>query len=331
MQEKVVLAEETGEVDKKSRKKALKRDTGWIGWGLILYMVILNVIVAVDMIWRITMESFRNGMAGETSEEMIREMAAKMAESASSMILAVSVGCLFLWLFMGKRVPVKPMFESKKRMTAGTFFRLFAVFMSAQFVFSFASQLLELGLNQLGYSAMESLEEATGEAQTVSMFFYASFIAPAAEELIYRGFVIEPLRKHGKVFAIVVSAVLFGVMHANIPQAMFAIAVGFVLGYTAMEYSITWAILLHMINNFVFGELLSRTTGIFEYISPLILTLLFFAGIIILWNNRSGVKAYLTEHTTEKGKYRYAFTTVPILLFILYHLISGIAMLTPLQ
>jgi uncharacterized protein len=41
---------------------------------------------------------------------------------------------------------------------------------------------------------------------------------------------------------------------------MFAILVGLILGYVAMKYSVKWSILLHVINNFIFGDLLSYMT-----------------------------------------------------------------------
>lgn len=322
-------AEQTARNDKKLFKKAVRKDTGRIGWGLLIYMLLSTVIVAADMINHVVGELFRSG-AENVSAEMVEELLAKQMESASSTIFAVLTGLLFLWLFMGKKAPVKTMFEPKKRMTAGTFFQLLAVFMSAQTIFGFVSGLLESGLNLIGYSAMESIEAASDNASTVSMFLYASFIAPFAEEMIYRGFVAEPLRKYGKVFAIVVSAVLFGVMHGNIPQAMFAAAVGLVLAYTAMEYSLTWSIALHVVNNFVFGELASRTTGILSYVADVLLFALFAVGIAVLWKQRKAIRQYIEENKAEKGAYGYAFTTVPIILFILWNLINGISMLTPI-
>ena len=63
-------------------------------------------------------------------------------------------------------------------------------------------------------------------------------------------------RSNGNVFAIVVSAALFGVMHANLFQMIFAFLTGLVLGYTAAEFSLRWSIVLHLVNNLVFGELL---------------------------------------------------------------------------
>lgn len=336
MQEEMIVTEETEEkVDEKALKRALKKDSGRIGWGLVGYTVILYLIVMVDMVRGVTMELLKRGTE-QVTDQMIEELIMQKVESGSSMIFAVLIGLLFFALVMGRKAPVKKMFEPKKRMTAGAFFQLLAVFMASQLVFSYAAELLEAGLNLIGYSAMESIEAATDQSQTVSMFLYASFIAPIAEELVYRGFVLEPLRKHGKLLAIVVSAVLFGVMHANLPQSMFAVAVGLVLGYTAVEYSITWAIVIHMANNFVFaevmmraGELLGENAG--EILSGVVILGFFVAGIVILWKRRKAIREYISENKVEKEKYRYAFTTIPILLFVISNLLVAFFSLTPLK
>ena len=60
----------------------------------------------------------------------------------------------------------------------------------------------------------------------------------------------------GKKFAIFASAFLFGMFHGNIVQTPFAFALGLVLGYVTVEHSLIWAIVLHMINNLVLGEML---------------------------------------------------------------------------
>lgn len=330
-----MMTEESEEKeDGKVFKRTLKKDTGRIGWGLIIYTVILNLIVMTDLIRSVTFDLLKMGTEN-VSNQMIEELIMQKAESGASMILAVLIGVLFLWIFMGKRVPAKTMFQQKREMTAGTFFRLLAVFMASQFLFSLVAELLESGLNLIGYSAMESIEAATDQSQTISMFLYAAFIAPITEELVYRGFVLEPLRKHGKLFAIIISAVLFGVMHANLPQSMFAVAVGLVLGYTAVEYSVTWAIAIHMANNLIFaevmtraGELLGETAG--EILNGVVIFGFFIAGIIVLWQNRKAMREYIAENRTEKRSFRYAFTTVPILLFIIFNLLTAIFSLTPL-
>lgn len=325
-QEEVPEVEKTGIFD----KEAVKKDVGRIGWGLIIYTLISYVIVLVDTVWQMIL--IRRDIADVALQE---QQFAALAESAVSMIIGISIGVVFLWLLMGKRVDLKVMFEEKKQMTFKTFFVLLSVFMAAQLAISFLAQLLELRLNAMGYTAMESIEAATSSSQTISMFIYGSFVAPIAEELIYRGFVLEPLRKYGKMFAIVVSAILFGIMHANLTQSVFAFCVGLVLGYVAIEYSIKWAILIHMINNCVFGEMIAIAGKVFgetveTVLNTVVIVGFFIVGILILWKDREKIRAYVDENKTDEKIYIYGLTTVSMILFIGANLLMAILAIQPL-
>ncbi len=84
------------------------------------------------------------------------------------------------------------------------------------------------------------------------LMFLSTAIAPAfAEELMFRGMIYKNLRPFGRSMAIVVSALLFGLMHQNASQLLYATAAGVVL---ALAYEITgsfWCcVLLHFFNNF---------------------------------------------------------------------------------
>ena len=311
-------------------KKVIKKDIGRVGWALILYMVINYAVVLADMVWKIV------AIMLQTSDEVLQEQQIEaLTESAGSMIVGVLLGVIVLYLFMSKRISVKEMFAEKKKMTAKTFFGLLSVFMAAQLLGSLFYSVLEVGLNIIGYTAQASMEAATDASNTISMFLYASFVAPVVEELVYRGFVLESLRKYGKVFAIIVSAILFGVMHGNIPQAVFAFGVGLVLGYVAVEYSLKWAILIHTINNFVFAELIGIVGKIFGEnvelaLSGLTIYLFFFVGAAILWKKRKEISAYVEEHKEEKELYRWALTALPMILFMVGSLLLGILMLEPI-
>ena len=65
----------------------------------------------------------------------------------------------------------------------------------------------------------------------------------------------------GKKFAIFVSSFTFGLFHGNLIQSPYAFVVGLVLGYVAAEYNILWAMVLHMINNLLLGDVLYRLLG----------------------------------------------------------------------
>lgn len=95
-----------------------------------------------------------------------------------------------------------------------------------------------------------SLETPTG---IFDRFYYliAIAIVPAmAEELAMRGVVMQSLRKYGDTFAIITSAVVFGILHANLVQAPFAIIAGIGLGYVVCVTNNIWiSVIIHCINN----------------------------------------------------------------------------------
>jgi len=121
--------------------------------------------------------------------------------------------------------------------------------------------LLEVCMNLMGRSMLDVLETVSGSTDSFSMFLYASILAPVTEELVFRGYVIRSLRPYGKRFAILFSALMFGLFHGNLMQAPYAFLVGLLLGYLALEYSVVWACVLHVFNNLVLAEGLGRLTA----------------------------------------------------------------------
>lgn len=82
----------------------------------------------------------------------------------------------------------------------------------------------------------------------MSTAFFPAFF----EELAMRGMVMGMLRKFGDAFAIIGSAFIFGIMHANADQIVFAFLVGIILGFITIKSDSIWpAITVHFLNNFV--------------------------------------------------------------------------------
>lgn len=77
-------------------------------------------------------------------------------------------------------------------------------------------------------------------------------VPPLVEELAMRGIVMQPLRKYGDRFAIVVSSVLFAALHGNMVQIPFAFISGLALGYFAIVTNSIWtSVAIHFLNNFL--------------------------------------------------------------------------------
>ena len=116
-----------------------------------------------------------------------------------------------------------------------------------------------IGLNNL--LAMTDLKQLSQSYQTVEEAFYSSalgwellalgVITPVAEELLYRYIIFYRLRSwRGAAAAIVGSALIFGLMHLNIVQTLYASVLGLLLGLL-MEYyqDIRVAIIGHIVAN----------------------------------------------------------------------------------
>ncbi|MEG1934655.1 MAG: type II CAAX endopeptidase family protein, partial [Rikenellaceae bacterium] len=77
------------------------------------------------------------------------------------------------------------------------------------------------------------------------------FIAPVFEELVFRGVVLNDVRRSfGSFTAVVVSALLFSVVHLNMAQMLPAFLAGIVFGYVYIASGSIWAVIfLHLLNN----------------------------------------------------------------------------------
>lgn len=165
-----------------------------------------------------------------------------------SVVYALAMGAPLL-LLLGKRGfnPLSP--RNPVRVGVGAFGFLGAVgtCMLANIITSFILALF----SRFGVEAepTPSLMENTPVSFLLNLFVLA--VLPAfLEELVFRGCILRVLRPCGELYAIVISAVLFGLMHGNLRQIPFATIVGFVLGYLYVVTGNIWMpILVHFTNN----------------------------------------------------------------------------------
>jgi len=178
--------------------------------------------------------------------------------------------------------------------------------------------ILEFLMNIMGTSVMPILETVAGSSDTFSMFLYASLLAPVWEELLFRGYVLRTLRPFGKRFSVLCSALLFGLFHGNLLQTPYAILMGLLLGYVTVEYSIGWAVLLHMFNNLVLADLLARLTASWPDMAYGMLNLFLFGGsallsLGILFRNREAICHYRQSEWIDRRCIKCFFSSPGIL------------------
>lgn len=86
-----------------------------------------------------------------------------------------------------------------------------------------------------------------------ALFLYIlrlTLVAAVMEEVCFRGVVMQPLRKYGNFFAILMSAMVFALTHCNLIQAPAAFIAGIGIGYFTIATGSVWTgILIHLFNN----------------------------------------------------------------------------------
>ena len=298
---------------------------------LLIYTLIINLTVISDYFFKLGL--FRLSVYFDFHKDLFARLVSDYDIEAWSSIAGVSIGFLVLYKLTRPFLSFDKYIQKNKKMTSGIFLQLIAVMLSAQYIFSIFDKALEFALNKIGLSALSSVEAATLNSTTFSMLIYSCIAAPVFEELIYRGFCMRIFEKGGKKFAIIISAMLFGIMHANIPQGFFAFYIGLVLGYTAMEYSIIWSILLHFINNAIIGEGLELLIKYFpDRIQALIYTRIFLsftvAAFIVIAFNFKLILVWCRQNKTKEGSWRLSLSSILVIIFIIINLVPAIASLT---
>lgn len=96
-----------------------------------------------------------------------------------------------------------------------------------------------------GFGPVSSTNE-----QLILQFIVLAVVPPFVEELLFRGMVLSNLLPFGKTQAVLGSALLFGVMHQNFAQLLYATVAGLVLGYIYVATRSIWpCVTLHFANN----------------------------------------------------------------------------------
>lgn len=120
---------------------------------------------------------------------------------------------------------------------------------------SYASGILGSVLENI-FGVTFTLPQSDTVYNSVPMFLLAvlgTAVVPAiVEEFAIRGAVLQPLRKYGDKFAIVMSALVFALMHGNMVQIPFAFIAGIAIGYAVTVSGSMWVgVAIHFLNNFM--------------------------------------------------------------------------------
>ena len=156
--------------------------------------------------------------------------------------------------------------------------------------------------------------------------FLSTAVVPAlVEEFAMRGLVLGTLRLYGDGFAVLVSSILFGLMHGNFEQMPFAFLVGLALGFIVVKTnSLLLAMAVHATNNFVSVIFDFMTSGISQTAQNIIYSVFLFIcltlGILALALSENSKELFKFEKSSceseFKQRFKWFFTSPVIIIFI---------------
>ena len=315
-----------------STRKLLRREGNTQGGVLLIYHGLMAMCVMLCTVMGFLMEMLRLSISGMPLDMILNHISSAAvdmtAESGNwGYILTVVMGMLALLLWKKPGYLRSSVFASGSRMNRTHLFGLTAIFLSVQIFYRVWYYLLEAGANRLGFSFESLAQQVSVSGGSLPMFLYACFLAPITEEILFRGVVLRSLAPYGKKFAIVVSALLFGLFHGNILQAPFAAMTGLVMAFVTLEYHIGWAIGLHLMNNLLLGELLPRVLGLLppgvgDLILLVFLLLCTLAAAIVLILHWREIRVYWKTEKAEKGTCAAFFRAPAMIVFLILSVIN---------
>lgn len=245
-----------------------------------------------------------------------------------SLIVAQIVSLLlpFSLYAMYVRIPLRcalPM----RRVSAGLLFSAVSVCLAATVLGGCCADSAYALFDAMGLRFYDSLSDMPrGMTEMVLYCVNVVFLAPVLEEIAFRGFLMQSLRRFGDSFALVVSAILFGMLHGSPVSIVYAVLMGLVMGYFVLfTGSLHTAMVVHFINNLlavVFTALSERFPDAAYLISIGIDTIYLILGICaVIWLSRryENIFSLKSSRTINRGgaKIKQFFLSMPFIIFAL--------------
>ena len=239
-----------------AEKHAIRRYVGLTCLTLLFaFLTAASIHTALTLLCRLLLQ-MRDSRAMESLPQNYNEIAAKYLNdsSVSSAITLVAFLCGNLIAFFTgctlTRIKKADLFRTRGL----SFLRMLCYIGAAlwiQLTTSYLCDWLTGFLRRAGISVVQTeIHLGTPGMKLAVMALYTVLVAPVTEELLMRGFALKNLSRVSQRGGILLTAFLFGIMHRDPAQFLFAFPLGILLGYITVRHdSLLPAILVHMAVN----------------------------------------------------------------------------------
>jgi len=233
----------------KFEKKNIKRVYNKTSFVLIFHLIITNILATILTLIVTLVASSRvgiNSIQGFLNTSSITLDIVAITYTITN-ICSFLLGCKIL------NIPIKNVFN-KPQVTTLNMARHISIAWCLQGACMIAVTLIYSLFTMAGVDIMpeSALDNADYSNITycIAMFLYSCIIAPITEEMVFRGVILKGFSTVSQRFGIIMSALLFGLLHGNVLQFITTFCVGIYLGFIATKYnSILPTIVIHFFIN----------------------------------------------------------------------------------
>lgn len=229
----------TEEYIRQNEKRKLRKKSNGLGFYIFAYYATLQVIAIIMML---VYNSAGINLTSNHSAEYLLDILASVASALIPGLIYIMTSGFSIRNCFGRTI-VRPML----------LIPIVLMGMGVSMAANFAADLFARNISIFGLeNHAGNIETSAYSVLEIILSAVAIAIVPAfAEEFAFRGIVMGVLKKYGRAFALICSSVMFGMMHSNTTQIVFATLLGLIFGYMdLMTDSIVPSVILHFCNNF---------------------------------------------------------------------------------
>lgn len=206
---------------------------------------------------------------------------------------------------------------------------------SLMYIFNFLTNIFIILISIFkGSEVVNPLQNIIEGSSLILTLIFVGILSPIIEEMMFRGIMLNKLRRYGDKVAIVTTALLFGLFHANFSQFFYATVLGLIFAYVTLKtgtikYSIILHIFVNMMGSFIIPLIIGDGSNLVAYGCVLFLVLLIsIIGLVLLIKDRKNISLLDGEVKLEKGTaFKTIWINLGMVLFTVICLVSMIAVL----
>ncbi|WP_297993015.1 CPBP family intramembrane glutamic endopeptidase [uncultured Clostridium sp.] len=300
---------------KEENKKVFNR----IGLAMLVSMILVNVIQII----------FFN-IIGKVNQDLLS------ASWINYIALAISYYLIGfpVFYFMIKGLPEGEKREDKK-LGVWEIVKFCFISYSLMYIFNFLTNIFIILISIFkGSEVVNPLQNIIEGSSLILTLIFVGILSPIIEEMMFRGIMLNKLRRYGDKVAIVTTALLFGLFHANFSQFFYATVLGLIFAYVTLKtgtikYSIILHIFVNMMGSFIIPLIIGDGSNLVAYGCVLFLVLLIsIIGLVLLIKDRKNISLLDGEVKLEKGTaFKTIWINLGMVLFTVICLVSMIAVL----